>query len=625
MTEATTTLTRAVTATLRIATFCFLWFSVGALVALIAASWSSMTPLSVAAHMVVVAFSIFAVLALVRLASHHIRRSAIREGVLLFLHCGFAALWVAYYATLLGYLVAFGEVPTLRLVSGYASQLGVVFSALPIGTPSLLLMLAIFILVPFALAFLGYRICSDLQGGSVVHPVVLWGVVATALVFLGGMGPRPAWSYVERLVELKEPVARFWQDKPLLPESYAWANDYGDLAADAAAALAYVPSIASERRNVIVIYVDALRADFTQSYGYSRENMPFVTSLVSSGRLKQSEWGLSACPSTICGLAAILQSRPAHLQSPRYFSLPLVLKRHGYKLNYILSSDHQSYYDLLGYYGGREIDFYRDGRDLNRSRATDDFLVLDGLNQLGPFRGEPVFLMLGLISPHSIAPRRPEFQRFQPSEIDLLKPLSSQSANLVNHYDNGVLQADAVIKLTIKELERLGYLQNAVVIITGDHGESFGEHGFFGHGKSLFNTELRVPVWILDQQDMAPSPRVLRQIDIAPTVLSRLGMPIPSTWHGIPGGPGEDEAWSVHVFPVDPGSAAVVRARKSTLEKYLVTSSGGEYFFDLVADPHERVNIFHLQRDTHLRPFRDRAAGLVSDMLQSKKALMPSP
>ncbi len=80
-------------------------------------------------------------------------------------------------------------------------------------------------------------------------------------------------------------------------------------------------------------------------------------------------------------------------------------------------------------------------------------------------------------------------------------------------------------------LDQKGYLKDSIVIITGDHGEGLGERGnySYGHARYLYQESIHVPLLIYaDYQNLS----FARQIDIAPTIVDRLGLLIPSSWHG---------------------------------------------------------------------------------------------
>ena len=93
---------------------------------------------------------------------------------------------------------------------------------------------------------------------------------------------------------------------------------------------------------------------------------------------------------------------------------------------------------------------------------------------------------------------------------------------------------DAEIRTLFDELEQLGFLDNALIVITADHGEEFGEHGRMGHGFTLFNGVMRIPLIIVAPG--FPAGRVVEEnvslVDVAPTLLELLGLPAPPTFEG---------------------------------------------------------------------------------------------
>jgi arylsulfatase A-like enzyme len=138
-------------------------------------------------------------------------------------------------------------------------------------------------------------------------------------------------------------------------------------------------------------------------------------------------------------------------------------------------------------------------------------------------------------------------------------------------YDDCVANLDDHLGRFIDELDRRGVLERTWVLITADHGESFGEHaGVYCHGTSLYQTELHVPLMILPPAshatlagrtvDVAVSLR-----DLAATVVDVLGLeadsPFPGKslaryWNRSPGSPEPDaaagDAVISEVVPIDP-------------------------------------------------------------------------
>jgi arylsulfatase A-like enzyme len=115
------------------------------------------------------------------------------------------------------------------------------------------------------------------------------------------------------------------------------------------------------------------------------------------------------------------------------------------------------------------------------------------------------------------------------------EPLTPQAVQLLKAlYDGEVASIDAEIGALLDDLQKVGFLDNAVVVITADHGEEFGEHGVFLHGKTLYNPSIRIPLIVVGPEIAAG--RVVREnvslLDVAPTLLDLASMPEAPTFDG---------------------------------------------------------------------------------------------
>jgi arylsulfatase A-like enzyme len=141
-------------------------------------------------------------------------------------------------------------------------------------------------------------------------------------------------------------------------------------------------------------------------------------------------------------------------------------------------------------------------------------------------------------------------------------------ASLRNAYDDCVAGLDEHLGRLLDELERRALRERTWVILTADHGESFGEHpGVFRHGTSLYQTEVHVPLVILPPAG-GPSPRVVAEPvslrDLAETIVDVLGLQAGAPF------PGASLArfWNHQTAPAvsDPSAAAGVLAEVVPLD-----------------------------------------------------------
>ena len=93
---------------------------------------------------------------------------------------------------------------------------------------------------------------------------------------------------------------------------------------------------------------------------------------------------------------------------------------------------------------------------------------------------------LARIEPVNLNPERYYLPKYKLSQQEL--------AFLVDLYDSDISFLDSQIGSLISFLEKTGILDDTVVVLTSDHGENFGEHGFFEHQFCLYNTLLHVPL-----------------------------------------------------------------------------------------------------------------------------------
>jgi glucan phosphoethanolaminetransferase (alkaline phosphatase superfamily) len=373
------------------------------------------------------------------------------------------------------------------------------------------------------------------------------------------------------------------------------ASAPGDLAPEVAARRDYPVVTGLRKRNVIVVIVDCLRADHLPMYGYQRDTAPFLKELADAGRLQQVENAFSVSNASKNGILGILSSKYPERLHIGNFILPDVLKMQGYTTRIIASGDHTVFQSLRAFYGNH-IDFFVDGLSAGRFPVNDDRNVIFNIEQLPASDGTPLFLYVHLMSAHSVGVRQPEALRWPSSDgpkwTARFGPAMLFRQAAIDNYDNGVFQADLYLRRIFALLEAKGYLHDYVAVLAGDHGQSLGEHGIFGHGRSLWQSEVRIPMFFMESGDFRyGSIPIASQVDIAPTLLGRLGLPTPSSWQGRSLLAPSPETL-LFLTSTPPGTwRGLVEASGGHLYKYVFDDSDRRNFqeklFDLTADPGE--------------------------------------
>ncbi len=153
--------------------------------------------------------------------------------------------------------------------------------------------------------------------------------------------------------------------------------------------------------NIILIMVDALRADYLPMYGYHQNTTPFLNQLYQEGKLDKIDYAFSASANSFHGILSTLRSKAAHKISFTNFSIQELLHDQGYRTHFIISGDHTYFYGLKLLYGV-SVDYYFDGTTAKAYSVNDDQLIFEGLNPLPSYPLKPSFFYLHLMSAHQL-------------------------------------------------------------------------------------------------------------------------------------------------------------------------------------------------------------------------------
>jgi arylsulfatase A-like enzyme len=159
---------------------------------------------------------------------------------------------------------------------------------------------------------------------------------------------------------------------------------------------------------------------------------------------------------------------------------------------------------------------------------------------------QPLFLYLYYYDPHSwYNPPAPYDTLYDPTYTGTLTadiyrdgqdivsgaivPTPRDIEHILALYDGEITYWDASFADMMSYLEDLSLLDNAIIVVTSDHGEMFGEHGHWAHGSSLYEESLRVPLLLRYTGVVSPGVVIttpVQTMDIMPTILDLLNLPI---------------------------------------------------------------------------------------------------
>ncbi len=163
---------------------------------------------------------------------------------------------------------------------------------------------------------------------------------------------------------------------------------------------------------------------------------------------------------------------------------------------------------------------------------------------------QPLFLLLHTYETHSPYRAPPEYaelfdsstSNFEPTTKNLLASVNTADRDLTADdierlkalYDAEIRYTDDTLRALFSQLEDSGFLDNALVIITADHGEELAEHGGLLHRGLLYEELVHVPliIWKSGSHGGAVDERLVSTIDITPTILAAAGVAAPAEMDG---------------------------------------------------------------------------------------------
>ena len=160
-------------------------------------------------------------------------------------------------------------------------------------------------------------------------------------------------------------------------------------------------------------------------------------------------------------------------------------------------------------------------------------------------------------------------------------------------YASDVSFQDAQLGKLVDQLEAWGILDDTMIIVTADHGEEFWEHGIAGHGGSLREPVVHVPmlVWYPPLFPKAVVQQGSEGVDIYPTILDALGVPLPPELQGeslIPLAQGLGRGYPRPAIASHWEASNAVRLDRW---KLFADNSGASRLYDVVGDPEERTPV----------------------------------
>ncbi len=310
---------------------------------------------------------------------------------------------------------------------------------------------------------------------------------------------RRAWLYALVLLVAAAIVIGIWLRRSARPADHAAAGAAGSASA----------------RSLLLVTIDTLRADHVGAYGYRGATTPAIDRIAVAG--VRFDRAYAAAPITLPSHASILTGRYPAGHGSRDNLVPVsatvptlatILHDNGFDTAAFIAA-----FPLDRRFGlSRGFDVYSDrmprgpgGKLLNERPGSQ--VVDEALTWLQAHRGGRFFLWVHLFEPH--APYG--------------DPAHSQGRSAIERYDDEIRIADSQVARLLTGLGPA--TAETLIVVAGDHGEAFGEHGEIGHSIFVYDTTLRVP-WVMMGPGIAARAEPIADpvclVDVAPTVLALL-------------------------------------------------------------------------------------------------------
>jgi choline-sulfatase len=356
-----------------------------------------------------------------------------------------------------------------------------------------------------------------------------------------------------------------------------------------------LPALSAGRASsIILISVDTLRADHLGCYGYRKIRTPHLDALAQGGTL----FGRvdSPVPLTLPSHTSLLSSTYPFVHgveengqkvSASVLTVTKVLKAHGYRTAAFIGG-----YVLDARFGlNQGFDVYDSPFHLRPDPGEEPpevkrpgEAVLDAASRwIKAESGHPLFVFVHLYDAH--------------------RPYSHGS------YDAEISYVDKAIGRFQESLAARRLLENTLIVLTSDHGESLGEHGEETHGYFIYESTLWVPLILrwpagaAQYRARVDDPASL--LDLAPTLLDFLGIPAPAQFQGHsllrllhPHQPDGEPVYGESMYARDHLGCSPLRSIR--LGRYKYIEAPKPELYDLATDPGETLNRFERDRSVAL-------------------------
>jgi arylsulfatase A-like enzyme len=376
----------------------------------------------------------------------------------------------------------------------------------------------------------------------------------------------------------------------------------------------HTPGLLADRpKNIIVITAESVGVRYLQTYGCPMETTPCLRRLDEEGKSLTFENFYATANHTIASALPIFGATyndPTTLatviEHPDFPTpgAPAWLQQQGYVTCFFGSggrSTWEGYRNMAPAFVAHGFDVARDPRHpfWQAAPKPDAFLDDDHLDEatfadvrraVRAFRDRRFAMWVWTYDTHDPYFDGPGPESFPREHFPAAVAGHREKEAEFQTYLRAVWRLDSLLGGLCRELEELGLADETLIVLTGDHGEEFGEHGWFGHNWSLYEEEVRVPCVLICPR-LAPlgrrSAAVGGHVDLWATITDVCGLPADPRWQGRSLASGDASDRRAYFYR----AAAEFGVRDGKYKYVWDYEQDIERLYDLAADPTERRNL----------------------------------
>jgi arylsulfatase A-like enzyme len=320
-----------------------------------------------------------------------------------------------------------------------------------------------------------------------------------------------------------------------------------------------------KRPNILLIGIDSLVSTHMSCYGYHRQTTPHMDRFAEGGTLFENTFSpnVPTTPGYACMLSGrdIFSTQCVALRhrgplAKGVAMLPEILRKEGYNTCAVGAMEHNVAFRGFSKYLGYHAWGGADEGALHKADALNAVTVPE-MDRLARSK-KPFFLFLRHMDPHSpYLPPAPfdrmfyhgnecdpknksmkpvfDFKPFADYFRSWMPPGLTDKDYVIAQYDGAVAYMDACIQRLFQQLESLGILDNTIVVINSDHGETLYDHECWFDHHGIYDVTLKVPLIIRYPKKVPAGLRVAgynQHMDLVPTLLELAGIKPDITFDG---------------------------------------------------------------------------------------------